>query len=98
VRKLKKKLTGQSAAFGIGRGNFLAKSGVIIGASLSKPSWLFSKQLAAESIAGDEAQARIDSPMQPLNLSSGLESAREKLLLDFGWTFHLGHACGIPKA
>jgi beta-galactosidase len=92
MKKSKKQLAQSSITFGIGRRNFLAKTGVIIGASLSSPSLLFGKQPAGESIAIEEGQAHTDMSEASLGQPSGSESARERLLLDFGWTFHLGHA------
>ena len=45
---------------------------------------------AAETMAGAEAQPQAGAPAAGVAAAAG--AGRERLLLDFGWRFHLGHA------
>ena len=56
------------------------KSGVVVSAGLTT---------AAASIPGTVAAVTSSSPALPLPENA---SPRERLLMDFGWRFHLGHA------
>jgi beta-galactosidase len=47
---------------------------------------------AAETVIGEEAQAQGAAPA-----TSASGGGRERLLLDFGWRFHLGHATDAEK-
>jgi beta-galactosidase len=58
--------------------------------------------LAASAIAAKPAVARPDAPepaQEPksVDLHDSAASPRERLLLDFGWRFHLGHGCDPAK-
>jgi beta-galactosidase len=52
---------------------------------------------AAESIANEEAPAQTGASGRPLGQPPGSGSARERLLLDFGWRFHFGHASDLTQ-
>ncbi|MGA3094983.1 MAG: beta-galactosidase GalA [Bryobacteraceae bacterium] len=51
---------------------------------------------AAETMIGEEAQAQTDAPVAP-RAASAPGGGRERLLLDFGWRFHFGHATDAEK-
>jgi beta-galactosidase len=51
---------------------------------------LFKSSLAASAIAAEQSSAPAQS--QPGTAAPSPSAARERLLLDFGWRFHLGHA------
>jgi beta-galactosidase len=53
--------------------------------------------VAAESLATVEPNARTAAPGQPIDQPPRTESLRERLLLDFGWRFHLGDACDMAQ-
>src|SRR5271169_1692935 len=58
--------------------------------------------LAASAIAGNPAVARPLSPSpvqepKSVDIHDASPSPRERLLLDFGWRFHLGHGCDPAK-
>jgi len=97
MKKSKKQYARNSIGSSIGRRNFLANTGVIVGASLSKPSLLFAQQPAFENIATEEVQAQTGVSERSSDQQPEPVNARERLLLDFGWTFHLGHACDAAQ-